>query len=697
MTVNIHPVRVIMPTLSATPGQTINVPVKLIGATSAGTPISSANLQIGYNPSVLTYVNLVNFNSRMPVGDWFFSGSSGIVAANWVEPGLDTIAMADSTTLFEVQFTYTGDSTALPFNLAEFTDINFSMVPTTTLTGAVKRMPSLTGPTSVCQESTGNVYVTDAGKTSYQWMVSGGTITSGGGNSDNTVTVTWTDAGNGMVSASYKGSVTKNLMVIVNAMPAPVITGPAYVYSYQGGAQYCTQLIPNHTYVWNVVNGSIVSGQGTNCITVDWGSYPACGCGEVSVCETNTAGSCSKCEILPVVIQAANVFGQITYNNVYETPLNGVVVKLQNMSTSQIIASTVSAAGPGGTAGYYSFNNIPNGTYRILPSSSGTWGGNNATDALIIQLNVIGTYPLYWLRQKAADVNGSLTISGLDALYVKLRTIGSISSYPAGDWMFTDTTITLNSAASVNLKGLCNGDVNASFIPGGFKDASLVDAVEGDLTKVEVNKPFIYRVRSNSISEVGAITLFMQYNQDRYSIDSILSLNDKMRYTIHDGHVAIAWSDPAAVRYDKNDQVISLIMRTKQPVNDPAGIFSVLPGSEFADRNATKYENFELKFDRIVTEETGTGFSMYNYPNPFNSKTNVVYTLPAEGHVQLELTDLYGRVLKTLVNHDQSTDTYRVTIHPQENNLAPGIYFCRIRVVTSTETWVKSIKMIVTQ
>ncbi|MBV5342596.1 hypothetical protein JZU68_02935, partial [bacterium] len=56
-------------------------------------------------------------------------------------------------------------------------------------------IPTITGPTPVCINSTNNVYVTEAGMTDYTWTVSGGgTITAGGGVSNNTVTVTWNTA-----------------------------------------------------------------------------------------------------------------------------------------------------------------------------------------------------------------------------------------------------------------------------------------------------------------------------------------------------------------------------------------------------------------------------------------------------------------------------------------------------------------------
>jgi hypothetical protein len=611
-----------------------------------------------------------------------------------VEPSLDTIAMADSTTLFEIQFTYTGDSSALPFNLAEFTDINFSMVPTTTLHGAVRQTPSLTGPVSVCKNSTGNVYTTEAGKSNYAWTVTGGTITAGGSGTDNTVTVTWPNAGNRSVKVKYTGGTTTTLPVVVHELPIPEISGPEYVYSYQTGASYCTPEFTDHSYDWTVINGTIAGGQGTHCITVDWGSYPSCGCGKVIVLETNTLTGCIRYDTLNIVIQAANLFGQVTYNNQYETPLNGVTVTLRNTATGQWVADATSGVGPGGVPGYYSFNNIPNGTYRIRAAYNGPWGGNNATDALAIQLNVIGSYPLFYLRDSVADVNGSWTKTALDALYVKLRTIGMITSYPAGDWEFTDTTVTITSAATINLKGLCVGDVNASYIPNGFKEASLVGALHGDTLNIAANQPFVYQIRTQTDAEAGAFTLFMEYDESRFTIDSIAMISSEMRYKVDNGTLAIAWSDPDGLIYRSGDPLVTLTMRAKQTIDKPSGIFNLLPGSEVAGRDAVRYDHFDLKFDQVITGGTAAGFSMSNFPNPFSNKTHIVYTLPAEGHVLLELTDVYGRLIGTLVNEDKTANQHQFTLDAADYNLVNGVYFCRLTAETNQGKWTKSVKMI---
>ena len=65
-------------------------------------------------------------------------------------------------------------------------------------------IPTITGLTPVCKESTGNVYSTTEGMSNYTWSVStGGSITAGGGSANNTVTVTWNTTGAQTVSVNY--------------------------------------------------------------------------------------------------------------------------------------------------------------------------------------------------------------------------------------------------------------------------------------------------------------------------------------------------------------------------------------------------------------------------------------------------------------------------------------------------------------
>ena len=76
-------------------------------------------------------------------------------------------------------------------------------------------------------------------------------------------------------------------------------------------------------------------------------------------------------------------------------------------------------------------------------------------------------------------------------------------------------------------------------------------------------------------------------------------------------------------------------------------------------------------------------YSLYqNYPNPFNPVTTLRYDLPEDALVNITIYDMMGRVVKTLIN-DQQTAGYRSTLWNATNNagspVSAGIYLYTIQ------------------
>ena len=65
-----------------------------------------------------------------------------------------------------------------------------------------------------------------------------------------------------------------------------------------------------------------------------------------------------------------------------------------------------------------------------------------------------------------------------------------------------------------------------------------------------------------------------------------------------------------------------------------------------------------------------------NYPNPFNPSTIIRYSIPQSNKVLVEVFDILGRKVRTLVNKIQQQGSYQ--IHFNAANLSNGIYFYRI-------------------
>jgi cyclomaltodextrinase / maltogenic alpha-amylase / neopullulanase len=66
-----------------------------------------------------------------------------------------------------------------------------------------------------------------------------------------------------------------------------------------------------------------------------------------------------------------------------------------------------------------------------------------------------------------------------------------------------------------------------------------------------------------------------------------------------------------------------------------------------------------------------------NYPNPFNPATVIGYELPAASHVRLEVYDVLGRSVATLVNAEQPPGRYTVPFDGRA--LASGMYVYRLQ------------------
>jgi len=66
-----------------------------------------------------------------------------------------------------------------------------------------------------------------------------------------------------------------------------------------------------------------------------------------------------------------------------------------------------------------------------------------------------------------------------------------------------------------------------------------------------------------------------------------------------------------------------------------------------------------------------------NYPNPFNPTTTINYTLAKSGQVTLEVFNMLGQKVKTLVNTKQDAGSYTVQFNAKD--LASGIYLYRLQ------------------
>jgi hypothetical protein len=295
--------------------------------------------------------------------------------------------------------------------------------------------PTITGPASVCVNSTGNVYTTQAGMTNYLWTVSaGGTVTAGGGVTNNTVTVTWNTTGAKTVCVNYNTAAGCPALapvcynVTVNPLPVPTISGPSPACSNYPGLVYSTQAGMTG-YIWNIsAGGQITGGTGTNSVTVTW---IATGAQNISVNYSNANG-CTA---------AAPVVYPVTVNNGAAPTITGTTnlcanSGYYNYTTEAGMTGYNWTVSPGGTINFGGGTNVATVSWAT-PGSQ--WvkvnytnsGGCSAPNP--VQLNVT----VNSLPAAAGSITGTATVcGGATGVAYSIAVIAGATSYvwnlPAG-------------------------------------------------------------------------------------------------------------------------------------------------------------------------------------------------------------------------------------------------------------------------
>lgn len=94
--------------------------------------------------------------------------------------------------------------------------------------------------------------------------------------------------------------------------------------------------------------------------------------------------------------------------------------------------------------------------------------------------------------------------------------------------------------------------------------------------------------------------------------------------------------------------------------------------------NVRGFQNPDTVLGIRSLENIPTQFKIFQpYPNPFNSETIISYELPVKNYVNIYLYDVLGRLVKVIINGNQSAGKYSVKL--ESTNLASGIYFYKIQ------------------
>ncbi|MCX6269788.1 MAG: C10 family peptidase [Bacteroidetes bacterium] len=479
------------------------------------------------------------------------------------------------------------------------------------------------------------------------------------------------------------GSVTLNTTANPVADAGPDVTimtgGNTTLNGQAGGAT------PPYTFLWSPSTGL----SGTNI------SNPTASPASTTTytLQVTSSEGCSSSDQMIITVNAGTnqLTGTLTYNNLINTPLNGTKVYLKTGSLA--VDSTTTNTGGG-----FIFNNVIPGTHTLDARCTKSWGGVNATDALKIMRHFVQYDTLAGLKKITADLDGSGYVNTVDALLAMRRYVGIVNLFSIGDWVFEHPSFSMPGAGvlTVNFKGLCSGDVDGSYNPP-VKAVPGVEMIEKGELLVGSPESVSIPLSIESPSQVGAISLILNYNTDYLNITSIKmksSLGDLV-YSLHEGEIRIAWCSLLPLNLASGEPVLFLQARIKGHI-PTSGITSWLEAageSSLAAENARVLSGSRLVFPALIPfssmrESLQSSLS----PNPFFNNTTFSFNLAEPATINLIIRNMLGEtVFSTLLGKMDEGD-HQYTF--KRNNLPAGTYEYFIEAITEKNSSLNSGKMV---
>jgi hypothetical protein len=99
------------------------------------------------------------------------------------------------------------------------------------------------------------------------------------------------------------------------------------------------------------------------------------------------------------------------------------------------------------------------------------------------------------------------------------------------------------------------------------------------------------------------------------------------------------------------------------------------------------YANVLSRTDAVAGVETPKSLPFVlnqNFPNPFNPSTTIAFTLASDDHVILNVFNVAGKLVATVMDRDLKAGDYNVAF--RADGLATGVYFYKLSTSRGEET-----------
>lgn len=428
-----------------------------------------------------------------------------------------------------------------------------------------------------------------------------------------------------------------------------------------------------------------------------------------------------------VVVNDCGISGVLTYYNNAASLLKNVPISLyQNGSPVLDGSNNPVVATTDGTTAAYTFPGLPAGTYELRPAKTDEVRSINATDAAQVNYWNVNNSPIEKVRYLAGDVNRASTplyITAFDAQQILLYFVSAgthvwtgapswsfynagqtISANPWAENIYPKVTITNTPMTNQNIYGMVTGDFNRSWTPSSKGASQSLSLNDGQMVQVAPNTEILLPITAANAMEVGAVSLILTYPDDKVSIEGVYVGNNPtqpMLYNANNGVVRIGWTSPMPMELLTGNTLITLKLRTASNLGSNETIRFELtadPLNELANGQSQVISPASLIADILVTSTTGltdmqgSNLQLTCYPNPFTETTTIHYYLPVKGFVTLDLFDLVGQKVTSLVAQHADAGSHSLCL--QSTSISSGVYLARITFRYEGQTFTRTIKLV---
>ncbi len=364
-----------------------------------------------------------------------------------------------------------------------------------------------------------------------------------------------------------------------------------------------------------------------------------------------------------IVLTGQNyIDGTLLYHNNPEYPIPEAEAVLFDQA-GQLVATTLTNAD-----GYFSFDDVPDGSYFVEFSTDLDVGQVGMEDALSIIFYLAGIIDYSPLQQLAMDVDGSGNISMNDFSYILIQHILFGNPFPVGDWVFEDYEVITNTrSGDGSIGGSRTGDSQGVLVPTGRDEVQGYEILTRSQIAMNSDEAWIPVYAQLSEKPILGYVLAINFNPEQVEIVDVKSPLGDINYSIVENQLRISWVDTeSSFTVDSNTPITNIRVKIKDHAPD-GNYFTLGNNTQILGQDGKSIDYLVFEMPALIFQEIAATI----YPNPTAEFVNVKLALEEPTDLLVNIYNTNGQLMvNKMINAVKGIQTKQVLL----SDLAPGSY-----------------------